>query len=54
MADDTKQLYIKRINICRACPHIVKKLTGRYCEVCGCKLEAKCRIKGDSCPLGKW
>ncbi|MCC7351835.1 MAG: hypothetical protein IT446_14845 [Phycisphaerales bacterium] len=45
----------KRIDLCKACEHA--KLAGgllRKCELCGCAVRLKVRVKGESCPAGKW
>jgi hypothetical protein len=52
-ADD--ETISKRIDLCRACEHA--KLVGgllHKCELCGCAVKLKVRVKGESCPAGKW
>jgi len=63
LASDEK--YLKRINICKACPDVRNsKGIGLTCGVflipqyikntCGCKLSWKCSLKEQSCPQKKW
>jgi len=47
-------LYQDRISECYRCPEIDTKLFGAFCKVCGCNMKVKARVKGASCPLGKW
>lgn len=42
----------KRYDICKACPELIK-LTSQ-CKKCGCFMAAKTKLKGASCPIGKW
>jgi len=46
--------YIKRLGICRRCPHAKTKISGTHCEVCGCNIRAKAKLSKESCPLNKW
>jgi len=46
--------FTKRMEICRECPEMAKKLTGSYCRLCGCILRLKAQKSSESCPLGKW
>lgn len=41
----------KRIETCKTCDQLTKL---KLCKVCGCFMPAKVRLKGSSCPLGKW
>ena len=41
-----------RLAICEKCPSIRKPRM--QCAECGCLMPAKTRLKGASCPLGKW
>ena len=54
---DTKELQKKRLAICGGCEHS-KDLYSRgwinYCDVCGCMLRMKTRLKNSKCPIGKW
>lgn len=72
-----KDLYTRRIEICKNCPLFTnKKVVGYVCDSkkyynpetdelgefpqkgfingCGCRLEAKTRLKSAKCVLGKW
>ena len=40
----------ERMNICKACPD----LKANFCMNCGCYMPLKSRIKGSTCPKGKW
>lgn len=46
--------YTDRLAICKACPKMAKKLTGSYCQLCGCIIKLKARKENEKCPLGKW
>jgi hypothetical protein len=46
--------YDERMKICRACPELRMKLTGVYCNVCGCNMKLKTQLPQAECPLGKW
>ena len=47
----------ERLAICKECPES-RDVYGRgwinYCNICGCMLKIKTRIKKSKCPLGKW
>lgn len=43
---------LARYEICSACPHLTK-FSGQ-CTKCGCFMKAKVKLKGASCPIGKW
>ena len=53
----TKEIKEKRLAICAECEH-VRDLMNRgwinYCNVCGCMLNTKARMRSSSCPLEKW
>jgi hypothetical protein len=40
-----------RINTCKSCPNLNKL---NMCKLCGCFMPIKVRLKGSSCPDGKW
>ncbi len=45
----------QRLAVCMTCEHLKDKHTLRKrCAVCGCFMEAKSRMTGMNCPLGKW
>jgi len=51
----------QRWSICEDCEHfkefpiIYRHLkVGHQCQQCGCLMEAKIRIPGMKCPIGKW
>lgn len=45
------ELTQERIAICSSCEY----LSGlRNCKKCGCFVDAKTKLKGASCPIGKW
>jgi hypothetical protein len=45
------ELANQRVAICDSCEY----LTGiRNCKKCGCFIDAKAKLKGASCPMGKW
>jgi len=43
-----KELYEKRLSICKECPEFRSSIS--QCSICNCFMEIKCRIKGVSCP----
>jgi len=47
-------VYFHRMNICGTCPQMKRGLMVSRCELCGCVLALKARMKNESCPLGKW
>lgn len=50
VADDPT--FTSRIVICNNCEYLLT--ISRQCKKCGCFVDAKTRIKGASCPIGKW
>ena len=42
----------KRLDICKQCPELIK-LT-HQCKKCGCLMNLKTKLKGATCPIGKW
>ena len=46
------ELAEKRLNICKACPELIK-LT-KQCKKCGCLMEIKTKLQAATCPIGKW
>ena len=45
------ELIEQRINICNTCEHLSAI---RNCKICGCLVDGKVRLKGSTCPIGKW
>lgn len=48
-------LYIKRYKLCNECEH--KKdhaIIGEFCDLCGCPLKSKLRVKDEKCIINKW
>jgi hypothetical protein len=41
-----------RLNICKACPELIK-LTSQ-CKKCGCFMKVKTKLEKATCPVGKW
>ena len=61
MSDDKKEsekvdtkLYFQRMSICGGCEHLKKGIAISRCNLCGCVLGMKARMKREKCPLGKW
>lgn len=54
---EAKILQKERLAICKVCEHS-KDLMGRgwinYCDICGCMLNTKTRLKSSKCPDGRW
>lgn len=40
----------RRQKICSECPHY----TGSRCELCGCFMGFKTRLRSSTCPISKW
>lgn len=41
-----------RLNICKACPELIKAT--HQCKKCGCIMNLKVKLAGAVCPLEKW
>ena len=50
MSDEQTQQ--ARLEICHACPHLIKDKV--QCSMCGCMMKKKVTLDGASCPLKKW
>lgn len=52
----TERLHEARLRICAACPlrNPGNRVVPATCSVCHCVLWVKTRLKGQSCPQGKW
>jgi uncharacterized protein DUF6171 len=45
----------RRMEICRACPDFrPMKVLGGMCQLCGCLMAAKAKLKYSECPVRKW
>lgn len=57
MKSESKLLSDERLAICKECPHS-RDLYNRgwinYCNICGCMLKVKTRLKSSKCPDGRW
>lgn len=42
----------KRYKICIECPELIQST--KQCKKCGCFMKVKTKLKGASCPIGKW
>jgi hypothetical protein len=40
-----------RFDICKQCPFLKDS---KQCRKCGCFMNIKVKVKGASCPIGKW
>lgn len=64
-----KETAMKRVNTCLGCPHskeqwlnkfidgvLKKDVTGSGigCQICGCPINQKALVPGESCPKNKW
>jgi hypothetical protein len=47
-----KSISDKRLEICKACPELIKLTT--QCKKCGCFMAAKTKLEHATCPIGKW
>ncbi|MCK4500469.1 hypothetical protein KAU11_08220, partial [Candidatus Babeliales bacterium] len=43
-------LHQARLTVCNTC----EEFTGSKCKMCGCNMQLKTRLSGQSCPLSKW
>jgi len=48
----SEQVSTQRLEICKACPQLVKPQF--QCKMCGCMMKAKTKVEAASCPLKKW
>ena len=48
----TQEITKERMATCRSCEHF--RLSFQQCKLCGCFMPAKARIKGSTCPDGRW
>jgi hypothetical protein len=46
-----KQTLIRRIEICKPCPHATLDF---ICNKCGCIIKLKAMLIGSTCPIDKW
>ena len=46
-----QELHDARISICEQCENLQPN---RYCKLCGCDMDAKTRLKEETCEIGKW
>ena len=52
---DDQSLLAKRLRICFTCDYVHRVgKTIKTCTACGCILNFKARLKGQSCPKNKW
>lgn len=57
-----RAMYIRRLELCNQCPHLevarglCREILPARCEVCGCFVRIKAKIKDFHCPLPerKW
>ena len=47
-----KELIEARLEICKACPFLDKRIT--KCRKCGCYMKLKTTLERAKCPMGKW
>ena len=52
MARTTDAAAEARLNICKACPELIKAT--HQCKKCGCIMNLKVKLAGAECPIGKW
>lgn len=57
--DPVETMSRARLNVCRTCPSLARRLQGTrmewwQCRECWCVLAAKSRVPKQRCPLGKW
>lgn len=49
---DLLELSKKRMDICNTCPNF--NTVPKKCNLCGCYMEAKTRLRNAACPIEKW
>jgi hypothetical protein len=49
---DDESIAEKRLDICKACPELIKLTT--QCKKCGCFMALKTKLQEAACPIGKW
>ncbi len=49
-----QDIAITRLGICHRCDHKLNTNFGDLCDLCGCILDNKTRIKDEFCEQGKW
>lgn len=52
MSPESKAIYLQRIDVCKACPNLLKVI--QTCKKCGCVVPAKALIPSAVCPEDKW
>jgi len=50
MSHVTKEEQVRRLTTCETCEH----KRGARCNLCGCFINYKSKLKNSECPLGKW
>jgi len=57
MKSESKIMSDERLAICKECPHsrdLYERGWINYCNICGCMLKVKTRLKSSKCPDGRW
>lgn len=49
-----QDLATRRLEICNSCEHRKDFKLGDMCDLCGCILESKTRVKDEKCEMNKW
>jgi hypothetical protein len=50
--DVEKEVYEKRMDLCKSCEFLFKPTT--QCKKCGCFMNLKAKLPHAKCPIGKW
>lgn len=48
----SNDVFKKRLEICKSCPHLMKWTN--QCKECGCFMDLKAKLPNASCPIHKW
>lgn len=55
LTNKNERLAKKRLDICNQCDKKINiKYVGDVCDICGCILDNKTRVKDENCDLCKW
>ena len=50
----SEELQKERLNICESCEYYKNKFNVNVCDICGCAMKMKIKIKQLKCPKEKW
>jgi hypothetical protein len=50
----SEELQKERLTICESCEYYKNKFNFNVCDICGCAMKMKIKIKQLKCPKEKW